>query len=160
MWIRVMVFNATFNNISFISWRSVLLVEETGVPGENYRPTASHWQTLSHNVVSSTPRHEQDKDMCISIQFHKHRSDQTYSWQLDWILHFGNGNVTIMNWLIPTQCLSHRWLWISVHYRSHFQSLYFVALWLYFDIERTWWWSYQIRVVRAALGICVLYDIY
>jgi hypothetical protein len=29
-----MVFNATFNNVSVISWRSVLLVEETGVPGE------------------------------------------------------------------------------------------------------------------------------
>jgi hypothetical protein len=28
------VFNATFNNISIISWRSVLLVEETGVPGK------------------------------------------------------------------------------------------------------------------------------
>ena len=28
---RFMVFNATFNNISVISWRSVLLVEETGV---------------------------------------------------------------------------------------------------------------------------------
>ena len=40
----------------FISWRSVLLVEETGVPGENHRSAASHWQTLSHNVVSSTPR--------------------------------------------------------------------------------------------------------
>ena len=34
----VMVLNATFNNISVISWRSVLLVEETGVPGENNRP--------------------------------------------------------------------------------------------------------------------------
>jgi hypothetical protein len=45
-----MVFNATFNNISVISWRSVLLVEETGVPGENHRPVASHWQTLSHNA--------------------------------------------------------------------------------------------------------------
>ena len=31
----VMVFNATINNISVISWRSILLVEETGVPGEN-----------------------------------------------------------------------------------------------------------------------------
>ena len=30
----VMGFNATFNNISVISWRSILLVEETGVPGE------------------------------------------------------------------------------------------------------------------------------
>jgi len=53
-----MVFNATFNNISVISWRSVLLVEENAVPEENHRPVASYWQTLSHNVVSSTPRHE------------------------------------------------------------------------------------------------------
>jgi hypothetical protein len=39
------MFNTTFNNISVISWRSVLLEEETGVPGENHRPVASHWQT-------------------------------------------------------------------------------------------------------------------
>jgi hypothetical protein len=49
-----MVFKSTFNNISVISWRSVLLMEETGVLGENHRSVASHWQTLSHNVVSST----------------------------------------------------------------------------------------------------------
>ena len=30
-----MVFNATFNNISVISWRSILLVEKTEVPGNN-----------------------------------------------------------------------------------------------------------------------------
>jgi hypothetical protein len=53
-----MVLNATFNNISAISWRSALFVEETGVPVENHRPVASHWQTLPHNVASSTPRHE------------------------------------------------------------------------------------------------------
>jgi hypothetical protein len=35
-WDGYMVFNATFNNISVISWRSVLLVRETGVPGENH----------------------------------------------------------------------------------------------------------------------------
>ena len=44
-----MVFNATFNNISVISWRSVLLIEKTGGPGENHQPVASHRQTLSHN---------------------------------------------------------------------------------------------------------------
>jgi hypothetical protein len=49
-----MVLNATVINISVISWQSVLLVEETGEPGENPRPAASHWQTLSDNVVSST----------------------------------------------------------------------------------------------------------
>ena len=41
-----MEFNDTFNYISVISWRSVLLVEETGVPGENPRPVASHWQNV------------------------------------------------------------------------------------------------------------------
>jgi len=40
--VRVMECNVTFNNISVISWLSVLLVEETGVPGENHRPVASH----------------------------------------------------------------------------------------------------------------------
>ena len=29
-----MLLNVTFNNISVISWRSILLVEETEVPGE------------------------------------------------------------------------------------------------------------------------------
>jgi len=47
MWILLglvwfMVLNSTFNNISVISWQSVLLVEETGVPGENHQPVASH----------------------------------------------------------------------------------------------------------------------
>jgi len=41
-WVKVMVFNPTFNNIIVISWRSVLLVEEIGVPGENHRAVASH----------------------------------------------------------------------------------------------------------------------
>ena len=52
--VRVMVFNATFNNISAIPWRSVLLVEKTEVAGENHRFIAIHWQTLSHNVVLRT----------------------------------------------------------------------------------------------------------
>ena len=46
--VRVIVFNTTCNVISVIEWRSVLLSEETGCPGENHPPVASHWQTLSH----------------------------------------------------------------------------------------------------------------
>jgi len=38
---RFMVFNSTFNR-------------------ENHRSAASHWQTLSHNIVASTPRNERD----------------------------------------------------------------------------------------------------
>jgi hypothetical protein len=36
------MFNVTFNNISAISWRLVLLVEETGIFGENHGPAVSH----------------------------------------------------------------------------------------------------------------------
>jgi len=50
------VFNPTFNNILVILWQSVLLVEETRIAWGNHRPAASHWQTLSHSVLSSTPR--------------------------------------------------------------------------------------------------------
>ena len=52
----VMVFNATFNTISVILWRSDLLVDKPEVPWE------IRWQILSHNVVSKTPHHEQDSN--------------------------------------------------------------------------------------------------
>ena len=44
----------------FQLYRGGQLVEEIGVPGENPRPVASHCQTLSHNVISSTPRYEKE----------------------------------------------------------------------------------------------------
>jgi hypothetical protein len=44
-----MVFHATFNNISVISWWSVLLVEETGETADLPQVTD---KLLSHNVVS------------------------------------------------------------------------------------------------------------
>jgi hypothetical protein len=40
--VMVIVINTTFNNISAITWQSVLLVEEIGVPAENHPPVASH----------------------------------------------------------------------------------------------------------------------
>ena len=48
------MFIATFNNISVISWRSVSLVVETRVPGENHRLVASPCQTLSHSCIEYT----------------------------------------------------------------------------------------------------------
>ena len=40
--VRVIVFNTIINNISVISWQSVLLVEETKVHGENHQPVSRH----------------------------------------------------------------------------------------------------------------------
>jgi hypothetical protein len=47
--VGVIVLNVTFNNISAISWGSVLL-------GEIHRPAASHCQTLSHTVAMNAVR--------------------------------------------------------------------------------------------------------
>ena len=46
-----MVFNTTFNNISVISWWSVLLVEDP----EKTTDLSQVTDKLSHNVVLSTP---------------------------------------------------------------------------------------------------------
>ena len=56
-----MMFNATFNNISVISWWSVLLMEKTE---ENHQPITSH---LSHNVVSSTHHHKRDSNSQLFV---------------------------------------------------------------------------------------------
>jgi hypothetical protein len=52
------VFSATFNNISVISWRSVFICEGNR-SARRKPPTWSKSLTnfLSHNVLSSTPRH-------------------------------------------------------------------------------------------------------
>ena len=47
-----MVYNVTFNNISVILWQSVLVVEETRVPGENHQSA----DKLYHIMLLSTPR--------------------------------------------------------------------------------------------------------
>jgi hypothetical protein len=64
-----MVFNATFNNISVVSWQAVLLVEETGGPRENHRPVTSHWQTyhimlyqVPHDTMSGIRTHNVSGD--------------------------------------------------------------------------------------------------
>ena len=80
-----MVFNANFHNISVILWQSVLLVEETRVPGEDHWPVASHWKTLSHNVVSSTPRHDRGSNwMLMNDSYLGHAySRNTAHWTLN-----------------------------------------------------------------------------
>ena len=44
--------SATLNNISAMSWRLVLAVEDAEVPGDTYRPWASNSKTLSLGAAS------------------------------------------------------------------------------------------------------------
>ena len=52
----VMVFSATFNNFSVISWRPVLLVEETGIPGE--KTQTCHYHIMLYRVHLAWVRFE------------------------------------------------------------------------------------------------------
>ena len=44
--------NTTFSNISATALRPVLVVDEADVPGENHRPWATNWKTLSLAAAS------------------------------------------------------------------------------------------------------------
>jgi hypothetical protein len=55
------VFNATFNNILAILWRSVLLGKETA------DLTQFTEKNVSHNDASNTPRHERGLELTILV---------------------------------------------------------------------------------------------
>jgi hypothetical protein len=68
----VMVFNATFNNISVISWRSVLLVEDNRVHKENHRPLkkdkemkAAHYLICNIRILYEYIRGRRSRDRIV-----------------------------------------------------------------------------------------------
>ena len=71
---RVVVFNATFNNISLISWQTVLLVEETG---ENHKPATCHYFTLNIFYCQANEQ-TMDQTQVINLWSLLHVSDNFY----------------------------------------------------------------------------------
>ena len=133
-----MMFNYTFINISVISWQSVLLVEETGVPGENHRPVASNWQSLLHIswliVVS------------CSIMPIIHNPSVTY-WYLPLITHHlkENFSVLIYNssqiWLMPWGLKDRYYLHLYITF-CWIRKLFCTFLIIYWNSKRKKTWFY------------------
>jgi hypothetical protein len=61
LWLWVWCLTPPSTTIFQLYRGEVLLVEETRVLGENHICVASHWQTLSHNLLS-TPCYEWDSN--------------------------------------------------------------------------------------------------
>jgi hypothetical protein len=115
--VRIFVFNATFKHISVVSWWTFLLVEETWVPEETYRPVESHW----HNVVSSTHRHERD-----SNALNTNILTLTLSWiqNAEYIINSISFSGHLMHTYIYEQIIKLNTLYIAVHKRY----LFFIAV--------------------------------
>jgi hypothetical protein len=86
-------------------------MEETGV---NHQPVASHWQTLSHNVVLSTPRHEQDSNS---------QQEYTSPWAGFELTTRMITRKKKFDSITPSLMQLH---WLPVKYRSHFKLLLYV----------------------------------
>jgi hypothetical protein len=72
--VRVFVLNSTFNNISVISWQSVLLVEETRVLGENLRSKSKIGKPNDLKVFRSkkTKESKLDKQNRLELTLKEH----------------------------------------------------------------------------------------
>lgn len=67
-WLRIY---KLINYISDISWQSILFMMESSVSGENYRPTASDCQSLSHTIGLTAHCDGQDETELINFSGNK-----------------------------------------------------------------------------------------
>jgi hypothetical protein len=133
---RVWCLTPLSTNISVISWWWVLLVEEIGVPGENHRLAASHWQTLSHNVLWNTHRHENDIEKYYK-NYHRYKSktNTTNLLSQESFIFYSKKCIPIImeapswpwshgSWIynyLCNQCLSPLMLWVRISIRASVQ---------------------------------------
>jgi hypothetical protein len=110
-----MEFNATFNNISVIAWRSILLVEETG---ENHRHAASLLQTLSytHSLKNKYYHSARKSKLWTYLNKYYHSARKSKLW-------------TYLNKYYHSARKSKLWTYLNKYYHSARKS----KLWTYLN---------------------------
>ena len=159
------MFNATFNNISVISCRSVLLMGKTE---ENHQPITSH---LSHNVVSSTHYHKRDSNsqlfvaLCLcqilkhciySIFLHKCICCIKFYLAIKYNIKIKNNSSNCLIFIIIWHCKLRP---MNCSFLS-LESLYDQVHFLMITTRNTPSWnisSSTFRAVRCLYGICLFY---
>jgi hypothetical protein len=152
-----MVLNAASSNIWVISWRLVLLMEETG---ENHRPVAGHWQTLSH-IEYTSPHHTLIVVPSYRRSFHFVRNNRPQTTKLSqihsvcrvlsWISLVDGGN-----WRKPSTC--RRSLTNIITYR-----VYFPMSWIrthIFSGDKYWLCQMEIFITVLYTSIYQIYGVF
>jgi len=99
------------------------VMEETGVSWENHRHVASHWQTLSHNVVSRSPRHELVQSHNLVVM----GTDCTGSWIFNYHTIMTTTAPVVVHWLYTFIWLSTNIDWfIGVYHQTRSISVIFM----------------------------------
>jgi hypothetical protein len=81
--VLVIVFKTTFNNISVISWRSVLLAEETRVPGEiQDKKTCRDSREFFYLIKNKILIFQQNKPITSGLSPRLIVKNKFYSWKL------------------------------------------------------------------------------
>jgi hypothetical protein len=142
--------------------------------GGNDRPAALHWQTWSHNVVSSTPHHQRDSNSQLKTNNNLQNATQkTKDWKarthkISFVRHLTNHNqkyyyndkikrnvclFMCFDSVVFVSSKQHRY-YIHCHTWGSFTSAVIDMYGFpHFRSERTWWRLFPKRVVRAILYI-------
>jgi hypothetical protein len=166
-----MVFNATFNNISAISWRSILLVEETGVPWENHWPAASHGQTLSHNDIEYTsPERDSNSQNVYQTQVWRPSTNMVsiivgqslvYMFIIKTIIVWlEKASIVLTEWISTISTIKRSMVWqynvsigLDQNNPCQYWYDYLVTKWM-FVIKMITWWQEKASIVLVQVNLC------
>ena len=138
------------------------------IAGGNHRPVTSHWQTLSHNIVSSTPRLSEIRTHNISYKSNYRRITTTTApytfWPATYIWQYLLYHVII---LIYIGHMSHTiWKYANLCCLGSiaYFAVFFCVRWFRVIVDCSfcpYWWNYSPSLFKLSFhnwnNYCVIY---